>query len=113
MEISDIQGVRTLKQRYTLLLCLLHQMQVRTRDQLVTMYLKRLHLYTTRQTTFADIHDQYRELTESMVDTLAEIVHQADEAEKLETERRTSRLGIQVRQVLQAHGGGRSSNKSA
>ena len=44
MEISDIQGVRTAKRRYTLLLCLLHQMQVRTRDQLVTMYLKRMRL---------------------------------------------------------------------
>lgn len=44
MEISDIQGVRTPKRRYTLLLCLLHQMQVRTRDQLATMYLNRVSL---------------------------------------------------------------------
>jgi hypothetical protein len=100
MEISDIQGVRTPKRRYTLLLCLLHQMQVRTRDQLVTMYLKRLHLLHNRaQQRLQDLHDQYRELSETMVDALA------DETEKLGEGEKDSRLGRQVRQVLQANGG--------
>ena len=44
MEISDIKGVKIKAKRYTLLLCLLSQMQVRTRDQLTTMYLKRMRL---------------------------------------------------------------------
>jgi TnpA family transposase len=106
MEISDMQGVQTPKRRYTLLLCLLHQMQVRTRDQLVTMYLKRLHLLHNRaKQRLRDIHDQYRQLTETMVDALAAIVHQADETEKLAAGERDMRLGRQVRQVLQANGG--------
>ena len=106
MEISDIQGVWTQKRRYTLLLCLLHQMQVRTRDQLVTMYLKRIHLLHNRaQQRLRDIHDRYRKLTETMVDALAEIVHQADETEKLGDGEKDARLGRQVRQVLQASGG--------
>lgn len=37
MEISDIKGVKTKAKQYTLLLCLLSQMQVRTRDQLTTI----------------------------------------------------------------------------
>ncbi len=106
MEISDIQRVQTQKRRDTLLLCLLHQMQVRTRDQLVTMYLKRLHLLHNRaKQRLREIHDQYRDLTETMVDALAEIVQQAGETERLGAEERDNHLGRQVRQVLQANGG--------
>lgn len=106
MEISDIKGVRTQKRQYTLLLCLLHHMQVRTRDQLATMYLKRLRLlHNNAKQRLRDMHDQHREMTETMVDALAEIVHQADETEKLSDAEKNAHLGRQVRQVLQANGG--------
>jgi TnpA family transposase len=106
MEISDMQRVRTQQRQYTLLLCLLHQMQVRTRDQLVTMYLKRMRLlHNHAKQRLQEIHDQHRELTETMVDALATIVQRADETDKLADGERDARLGQQVRQVLRASGG--------
>jgi len=84
MEISDIKGVTTADKRYTLLLCLLHQMQVRTRDQLVTMYLKRMGLlHHQAKQRLHDLQDQYRDMSETMVDAFADVVQQTAETDKL------------------------------
>jgi TnpA family transposase len=110
MEVSDIKGVLTAEKRYTLLLCLLYQMQVRTRDQLVVMYLKRIRLlHNNAKRRLSALHDQQRDLSEMMVDAFAEIVHQAEETghqlEEGKEENEDILLGRYVRGVLQANGG--------
>lgn len=106
MEISDIRGVKTDAKRYTLLLCLLHRMQVRTRDQLVTMYLKRVRrLHRQAKERLAEIQEQQQVLSETMISAFADVVQQTDETEKLAEAERDAALGQQVRRIVQANGG--------
>lgn len=106
MEISDIKGVTTADKRHTLLLCLLHQMQVRTRDQLVTMYLKRMGLlHRNAKQRLHDLQDQYRDMSETMVDAFADVVQQTAETDKLSEAEKDVALGRQVRQIITANGG--------
>ena len=109
LESGDMLDVLDERKRYTQLLCLLHHMQVRTRDQLTTMFLKRIHLlHNNARKRLRDIQDQHRELSETMVNAFADIVVQAEETEKAastEEDERDALLGRQVRHVLQANGG--------
>ena len=106
MEISDIEGVKTVKKRYTLLLCLLHQMQVRTRDQLTTMYLRRIRLlHINAKKRLQVFQEQHRDLSETMVDAFADVVHKVEETEMMPDEKKDARLGKQVRQIIAANGG--------
>lgn len=105
-EISDIHGVKTAAKRYTLLLCLLHRMQVRTRDQLVTMYLKRIRqLHRQAKERLAEIQEQQQTLSETMINAFADVVQKTDETEKLAQAERDATLGQQVRRIVQANGG--------
>jgi TnpA family transposase len=100
LEVGDMRDVYDAPRRYTLLLCLLYQAQVYTRDQLVTMLLKRMRLIHHRaKERLRDLQDQHREMTEQMVSALAEIAHHATETEA------DAAFGQQVRQVLAAYGG--------
>ena len=42
LETGDMKDIHNAPKRYTLLLCFIHQAQVQTRDELVTMFLKRM-----------------------------------------------------------------------
>ena len=59
----------------SLLICMLHQAQVQTRDQLVEMFLKRmrrtLHLAKEK---LKELQDQHRELEEQMLAVFAEVI---------------------------------------
>jgi len=106
MEISDIKGVKIKAKRYTLLLCLLSQMQVRTRDQLTTMYLKRMRLlHNNAKKRLRALHDKHRNVNEMMIDAFADVVHQTGETDRLPNEEKDAALGKQVRQIIQANGG--------
>ncbi|MCP4096109.1 MAG: Tn3 family transposase [Planctomycetaceae bacterium] len=106
MEISDIKGVRTKAKRYTLLLCLLSQMQVRTRDQLTTMYLKRMQkLHNNAKKRLRALHDKHRNMNEMMIDAFADVVQHTGETAKLPNEEKDTALGKRVRQTIQANGG--------
>jgi TnpA family transposase len=106
MEISDITGVTVKAKRYTLLLCLLYQMQVRTRDQLTAMYLKRLQLlHNNTKKRLQALHDKHRNMNETMIDALADVVHHTGETDKLPDEEKDAALGKQVRQIIGAKGG--------
>ena len=102
-----MQDIETEGRRYTLLLCLLHHMQVRTRDQLATMYLKRMRLsHNNAKERLRVIRDQHRSLSEMMVDAFAEIVHQVEETDKLADEQeKDALLGKQVRRMMRDKGG--------
>ncbi len=106
MEISDIKGVTTPEKRYTLLLCLLYQMQVRTRDQLVTMYLKRIGLiHRNAKQRLQDLHDQQRAMSETLIDAFADVVEQTEATNSLAQEEKDAALGKHVRQLISANGG--------
>ena len=106
MEISDITGVTTDAKRYTLLLCLLYQMQVRTRDQLTAMYLKRMRLlHNNAKKRLRALHDRHRAVNEMLVDAFADVVQHTGETDKLPDQEKDAALGKHVRQVVQVNGG--------
>lgn len=108
LEAGDMLDTFDEGRRHTLLLCLLHQMQVRTRDQLATMFLKRMRLlHNNARKRLREIQDQHRELSETMVNTFADIVVRAEETEKVAAVEhdRDALLGKQVRRLLRANGG--------
>jgi hypothetical protein len=80
LEVSDFRDLRSPKRRRTLLLCLLHQMQVRTRDQLTTMFLKRVRaMHNSGKKKLRVLQDAYRAMSEEVTDTFAQIVDRAAE----------------------------------
>jgi TnpA family transposase len=107
LETGDMQDIKTPGRRYTLLLCMLHQMQVRTRDQLATMYLKRMRLsHNNAKQRLRDIRDKHRSLSEMMVEAFAEIVNRVEETDRLDEEQnKDALLGKQIRQMIAAKGG--------
>jgi TnpA family transposase len=108
LEKGDMTDIEIDQRRYTLLLCLLYYMQVRTRDQLTTMYLKRIRLsHNNAKERLRAVHDQHRALSELMVDAFAEVVHHAEVTAKIDDEDqdKDALLGKQVRQLLVAKGG--------
>ena len=111
MEVSDLKGIRHDGRRRTLLLCLLYLMQIRTRDQLGDMYVRRMrlmHVHGKKQ--LRQLQEQYRVMTEDMMNTFAEILDKADKndlnvEDEAEKSRREAILGRQVLQILQNRGG--------
>ncbi len=100
LEVGDMLDVKDEPKRYTLLLCLLYQMQIQTRDQLVTMFLKRIrHIHNAARDKLRALQDKHRSMTEHMVETLHAIVDKAHELEE------DAALGRHVRQVLVDNGG--------
>lgn len=106
MEISDITGVKIKAKRYTSLLCLLSQMQIRTRDQLTTMYLKRMRrLHNNAKKRLHALHDKHRNMNEMMIDAFADVVHHTGKTDKLPNKEKDAAFGKQVRQIIKANGG--------
>jgi hypothetical protein len=100
LEVGDMLDVKDKPKRYTLLLCLLYQVQIQTRDQLVMMFLKRLRrIHSAARDRLRALQDKHRAITENMVETLHDIVDKAPELTEDEA------LGHHVRQVLNEHGG--------
>jgi TnpA family transposase len=100
LEVGDMLDVKDKPKRYTLLLCLLYQVQIQTRDQLVTMFLKRLRrIHNAARDQLRTLQDKHRAITENMVETLHDIVDKAPELVE------DAALGRHVRQVLTEHGG--------
>ncbi len=95
-EFQDIQ----LPKRRTLLLSLLYQSQVKARDNLVSMFLKRLATIHNRgKERLKQIREEHRATTEALLGVLGEILD-ANDATPNETI-----LGRQVQSVIQTHGG--------
>jgi TnpA family transposase len=106
MEIGDIRGTMTAAKRYTLLLCLLHQMQVRTRDQLTIMYLRRLkQLHNSAKKRLRDLREKYREMNEGIINTFAEILQKKATVDQAPRESQDAMLGKVVREIIEANGG--------
>jgi len=68
--------------RYTLLLCLLNQTIVQTRDQLVTMLIKRMgKIINNGKEELETLRSKYKEKTSQLINILSNLVSTCDEAE--------------------------------
>lgn len=93
-------GELKLSKRRTLLLCLLYQSQVKTRDHLVEIFLKRIKTIHNRgKEKLQELRERHRATTEALLEVLGEILEVADDSPDEAT------LGRQVRSVVSAGGG--------
>lgn len=99
LDISDFRDVKT-KKRHALLVCLLYRAQVKTRDYLVDLFLKRMRKihYRARQ-RLVELREQHLKQTEVMLGVLAEILEVSVDNPDEQT------FGNQVQALLQSHGG--------
>lgn len=99
LDISEFREIRLTKRR-TLLLCLLYQAQVKTRDHLVEMFLKRIYtIHKYAKTRLVELREKHLAQTEALLGVLAEILTVSGESQDNAT------LGQQVQVVLDSHGG--------
>lgn len=90
----------TLPKRLTLLVCLIHQETISTRDEIVEMFLKRMSKLRDRaKEQLERIREGGRVTTEHLVEVLADIVQKTTETED------DAKVGQQVREVLIREGG--------
>lgn len=99
LDISEFQDIKLPKRR-TLLLCLLYQAQVKTRDHLVEMFIKRMQkMHSQAKIKLAELRELYRNRTEALLGVFAEILVASTESQD------DAKLGAQVQTVLVEHGG--------
>ena len=100
LDIGDLRAIRLPEKRYTMLISLVHQAQVNTRDELVEMFLKRMRRTDNRaRERLRELQDKHRAIEERMLAAFAEVLLQ------VETQETDAELGENVRTVVDAHGG--------
>ncbi|MFK7848125.1 MAG: Tn3 family transposase [Rhodothermales bacterium] len=98
--LGDIRGVTNNTRRYTLLLSLLQEAQANTRDQLIDMFLKRMKgVHHSAQHKLRELQEKHREMEESLIDVLGQVLQQAD------TCATDKMLGKNIRSVFEKQGG--------
>lgn len=98
--LGDIQGISNDAKRYTLLLSLLHETQAKTRDELIDMFLRRMKgVHHSAQNKLRELQEKHRELEESLIGVLGQVIQRADTSDSNEA------LGQQVRNLLDDQGG--------
>ncbi len=98
--LGDIRGINNDAKRYTLLLSLLHETQAKTRDELVDMFLRRMKgVHHSAQNKLRELQEKHRELEESLIGVLGQVIQRADTSDNNEA------LGQQVRNLLDDQGG--------
>ena len=102
LDIAELQDIKRPKRR-TLLLCLLYQAQLKTRDHLVEMFLKRMKLIENKaRKRLVELREKHLEQTETLLQLLAAILQVSNETPE------TTALGEQVKSLLEEHGGSAS-----
>jgi TnpA family transposase len=100
LDVGDLRVVQQVGKRHTLLLCLLHQAQSNTRDELTEMFLRRMkRLHHGAQEQLRLLQEKHRTLEESLIGVLGQVLVQAKEDVS------DTALGQRVRQLLAAQGG--------
>ncbi|MBW4597772.1 MAG: DUF4158 domain-containing protein [Brasilonema angustatum HA4187-MV1] len=99
LDISELRDVNLPKRR-TLLLCLLYEAQVKTRDHLVEMFLKRiLKIQNNAKQRLQELREKHLTQTSELLGTLAEVLTASKEAlDPLS-------LGTKVQSIFDEHGG--------
>jgi TnpA family transposase len=99
MDISEFQDLKAAKRR-TLLLCLLYEAQVKTRDYLVEMFLKRIKkIHNNAKQRLQELREKHLTQTSELLGTLAEVLTASKEASNRAV------LGEKVQSILDEHGG--------
>lgn len=100
MELGDMKDIRQAQKCHALLLCFIHQAQVKTRDELINMFLRRMRATHKRaKDKMKALHDKHRAIEENMLAAFAQVVACAsDDNEDVQ-------LGEKVRKVLNEFGG--------
>jgi TnpA family transposase len=101
LDVMDMRRIQRVPRRRALLVCLLHQAQVQTRDQLAEMLLKRMRrTRTLAREKLKELQEQHRELEEHMLAVFAEVID-----ETIQTPEDNAALGQGVRDILHNDGG--------
>jgi hypothetical protein len=101
LDVADMRRLQRVPRRRALLVCMLHQAQVQTRDQLVEMFLKRMRLTTNgAKKRLQELQQQHRELEEHMLAVFAEVID-----ETILNPEDNAVLGQGVRDILKNDGG--------
>jgi len=101
LDISEFQDINLPKRR-TLLLCLLYEAQVNTRDYLVDMFIKRiLKIQNNAKQRLQELRDKHLTETSELLTTFASIksIYKAKETQD------NAVFGEQVQSILDEHGG--------
>lgn len=99
LDIAELRQQQPQKRR-TLLLCLLYQAQVQTRDHLVTMFLKRMQrIKQQAKARLVDLRESHLSQTQTLLEQYAKVLTVAVAPQSATT------LGEQVQAVLEHHGG--------
>jgi len=101
LDVGDMRDIQHHPRRYSLLICFLYHAQVHTRDELVTMLLKRMRrTATAAKKQLQELHDQHRELEEQMLAVFANVID-----ETIHTPDDNAALGQGIRNLFKDHGG--------
>lgn len=99
-EIGDMRSITTEAKRHTLLLCLLHSAQSKTRDEIIDMFLRRMsRVKNSAKRKLRELQEKHRELEESLISVLGKVLQEAKSGETSAT------LGSKVNHVFDLHGG--------
>ncbi|MBF0398697.1 MAG: Tn3 family transposase [Desulfobacterales bacterium] len=100
LESGDMKDITNEAKRYTLLLCLIYQAQVQTRDDLVIMFLKRMKsTYNSAKKKLESLQKESQMLEEQMITAFSQVIFTASE------ETNDQQLGVQIRTILNDYGG--------
>jgi hypothetical protein len=100
LETGDLRDVCQPGRRHTLLLCLLHQAQTETRDQLIEMFIRRMRRARNRAVDrLHKMQKNQREIEVALLGVFGQVLHQAGATVADED------LGRNVRQLLAEQGG--------
>jgi len=101
LDIMDMRRIQTVPRRRALLVCMLHQAQVHTRDQWVEMFTRRMRrTLTLAREKLQELQDQHRALEEHMLAVFAEVIEHT-----IDTPDDNAALGQGVRDILKNDGG--------
>jgi TnpA family transposase len=99
LDISEFQDIKLPKRR-TLLLCLLYKVQVKTRDHLVEMFLKRiLKIHNSAREKLKELREKHLAQTSELLNAFAQVLSASTETQE------DSVLGHQVLEILAKYGG--------
>lgn len=100
LEVSDMNDIKSDQKRYSLMICLIQFFQVKCRDQLALMFLKRMkRTHNTAREKLKILQDKYREIEELIMEMASKI------AEGAIVESKNEPFGKHSRQILDAYGG--------
>ena len=101
LDVADMRRLQIVPRRRALLVCMLHQAQVQTRDQLADMLLKRMRrTRTLAREKLKELQDKHRELEEHMLAVFAQVID-----DTIQNPEDNAALGQGVRDILKNDGG--------